>query len=424
MKAQYKFIVLLTAFLPILAGADTSAPVNDIFESYTDSVSVIFKQNKWNLNMRLGNNAEVLENIDRKLTTIVGDSIFRLHKLHVIGGASPEGSVPLNMFLSEQRANTLFNWFSQYDDFDNVEKDFTFLGRNWEDVLKLALKDDDIPYRDDTIDLLWAIVSEKRSSGKEPKNSLAKLKRLHYGVPYLYLYNNIFPVVRISKLIIEYDKILSPEASSRIPAPVVLAIEPASIPLQFNIEGNDSITMSQIIPLSLGCKRQWTVGTNLIALGMAITNITGELSVGCRWSTALSLCYSAWNYGAVNHKYRMFMVKPEVRYWTRSALAGLFVEAHLQLTYYNFARPSWNYRIQDTNGTHPALGGGFGVGYRLPIGDRGWALQASLGAGVYHLKYDRFLNYHNGPLHDTHSRTWAGIDHVGIGIIYNFNSRF
>lgn len=181
-------------------------------------------------------------------------------------------------------------------------------------------------------------------------------------------------------------------------------------------------TLNRDSGLNCASALRWAIGTNLPAWGMAIANLSGEVQINHRWSTALSIYYSAWNYGAPDRKFRTFILRPEARYWTRSASQGLYVQAHLQMASYNFALPSWNYRIQDRGGTNPALGGGLGIGYRLPLGNSRWALDTSLGFGVYHLKYDRFENYDNGPLVDTRSRAWCGIDHVGLGIIYNFNS--
>lgn len=63
------------------------------------------------------------------------------------------------------------------------------------------------------------------------------------------------------------------------------------------------------------------------------------------------------------------------------------------------------------------------MGYRLPLGNTGrWAVQAQIGAGVYHLHYNRFVNEKNGKLVDTKTRTWAGIDNVALSLVYNFKT--
>lgn len=132
------------------------------------------------------------------------------------GGASPEGSVAFNKFLSEHRAETLFDWFDKYNQLTDLDKTFTFYGRDWEGVLTLAENDANIPYRDETLALLRTIVNEKRAlGGEDPKRSLERMKQLRGGVPYKYLYRNIFPTVRASMLVIGYDRILAPEIQQR-----------------------------------------------------------------------------------------------------------------------------------------------------------------------------------------------------------------
>lgn len=175
-------------------------------------------------------------------------------------------------------------------------------------------------------------------------------------------------------------------------------------------------------PVSTDCTKGWHISSSLPALGMAIANLSGHYDFACRWSAALTLCYAGWNYGTSTRKFRTFIFRPEARYWLRDGHSGFFVDGHLAMAAYNFAMPSWHYRIQDVGGDHPALGGGIGIGYRLPLGLSGrWAVEAQLGAGVYRLKYDRFENRPNGPLVDTRSRTWAGIDNFAISLVYNFN---
>lgn len=171
---------------------------------------------------------------------------------------------------------------------------------------------------------------------------------------------------------------------------------------------------------SLCCPESWRLSTNAVAWGMAITNLGVECDLARRWSVALSLYYSGWNYLKETRKFRTFIIRPEARYWFADGHRGFFAEGHLELAYYNFALPSWKYRIQDRDGRHPALGGGIGLGYRLPLRNPQWAVEAQVGTGVYHLSYDRFENRPDGPLHDTRTKTWFGVDNVSVGISFNF----
>lgn len=175
-----------------------------------DSVEINFKVSRWDLDPTIGSNRAGLDTIESRFTTIYRDSVYALRHVSIIGGASPEGSVKFNEFLSKQRADTLFNYLNKYRSLDAADKDFSYLGRNWEGVLALVRLDDAVPYRAETITLLESIVNEKRLSGREPEGSLERIKSLRRGVPYDYLLANIFPKVRASKVKLFYDKVLMP----------------------------------------------------------------------------------------------------------------------------------------------------------------------------------------------------------------------
>ena len=79
-----------------------------------DSVKIHFYQGKIGLVPELRGNQKALNRIADSLRTSYADSVYRLQKVLVVGGASPEGSVKLNKWLSEKRAGVLFDYLSRY----------------------------------------------------------------------------------------------------------------------------------------------------------------------------------------------------------------------------------------------------------------------------------------------------------------------
>ena len=79
-----------------------------------DSVKIYFRQGYSVLDMSIRDNAEVLGRIADSLRWSYTDSLYTLKSVEVVGGASPEGTIPLNRRLSEKRANVLFDYLSQY----------------------------------------------------------------------------------------------------------------------------------------------------------------------------------------------------------------------------------------------------------------------------------------------------------------------
>lgn len=74
-----------------------------------DSVKIYFRQAYSTLDLSLRDNHKSLERITGSLEHDFADSVYQLKRIDVIGGASPEGSIPMNIRLSEKRAARLFD---------------------------------------------------------------------------------------------------------------------------------------------------------------------------------------------------------------------------------------------------------------------------------------------------------------------------
>lgn len=162
------------------------------------------------------------------------------------------------------------------------------------------------------------------------------------------------------------------------------------------------------------------IKTNAVALGLAIANAAVEIGWGEHCSVNLPFYYSAWDYFNTNKKFRMLGAQPEFRYWLRRG-EGWFFGAHAGVTYWNEAHND-RYRYQDHDGKHPAYGGGLSIGHRWHF-NRHWAIEASLGGGVYRLYYDKFYNEPNGQLIETRRKNFYGCDQANLSIVYTFGRK-
>ena len=106
-----------------------------------DSVKIYFRQGYSVLEPSRRNNKEALDRIADSLRTSYADSVYQLKRIQVVGGASPEGSIPLNRRLSVKRANVLFNYLSRYGELPDSLKTNVFLGRDWNGLIRLVSDD-------------------------------------------------------------------------------------------------------------------------------------------------------------------------------------------------------------------------------------------------------------------------------------------
>lgn len=191
-----------------------------------DSVKIYFRQGYSVLDMSICDNAEVLGRIADSLRWSYTDSLYTLKSVEVVGGASPEGTIPLNKRLSEKRANVLFDYLSQYGILPDSLTTFTFLGRDWGGLLELVEQDENVPYREETIEFLRDIISRCEGGEKLADNNVGRLSRFMGGAPYRYMYRELFPEIRASRVYLTYDKTRNPIYLPLAQAPVVLLDTP------------------------------------------------------------------------------------------------------------------------------------------------------------------------------------------------------
>lgn len=167
--------------------------------------------------------------------------------------------------------------------------------------------------------------------------------------------------------------------------------------------------------------RHLYIKTNSIGWGFLIANLAGEIDLGKHSSLVLPVYYSATNYFTPNVKFRTFTMQPEVRYWFNDNYSGLYAGIHGGISWFNYAIGG-EFRYQDHNSCTPAVGGGLAGGYRMPVSKNGrWWMEFSLGAGIYKVSYDKFLNVTNGQWIAHEKQVLFTVDQVAISLAYRFD---
>lgn len=163
------------------------------------------------------------------------------------------------------------------------------------------------------------------------------------------------------------------------------------------------------------------VKTNALGLGLSLLNIGAEWDLAKHWSFAVPVYYSAVNYFVSDIKFRTLAMQPELRYWFNPDNQRFFIGAHFGCAQFNIA-VNGDFRYQDHEGKSPALGGGLGVGYRMPVSKNGkWHVEFAVGAGAYVVHYDKFYNVDNGKFVETCRKTYWGIDNAAVNLLYRFD---
>lgn len=129
-------------------------------EELCDSVEIKFRQSKIILDPAYMGNAQSLDSMRSRMRLYTHpDSMYSLTEIRVVGAASPEGSVKFNEWLSEKRAEKIFDYIGSITPLHKDMTSFSFLGRDWKGLLREVQKDQNVPFKTDVLNLVNQIVT-------------------------------------------------------------------------------------------------------------------------------------------------------------------------------------------------------------------------------------------------------------------------
>ncbi len=379
MMCVKKYIALF--FFLLAAGGSSLAQVG------SDSVKIHFRQGYSRLDLNIGDNREVLERISENLRANYADTTYILKGIQIIGGASPEGSIPLNKRLSERRANVLFDYLSAAGHLPDSLKTFTYIGRDWKGLLDLVEKDGNVPYQEEAIAFLRDVVARCENGEREEDRNFARLVRLRDGEPYRYMYYNLFPELRASRLIVTYGKIQElvripgAEVEFRLPEPAAAfktVIPPATyIPPK---------------PFYMALK------TDMLYDALLVPNAGVEFYLGGNFSVSVDWMYAWWKNDRSHWYWRTYGGEVAVRRWfgrkaQEKPLTGHHIGIYGQALTYDFETGGRGYMGGEPGGTlfdRCNYGVGVEYGYSLPIARR-LNIDFTVGVGYFGGKYYEYL---------------------------------
>lgn len=391
-----------------------------------DSVKIFFRQGKINLDPTLSDNQRALNRIADTLRSNYADSTYQLRKILVVGAASPEGPPGINRWLSEKRADVLFNHLSQYATLPDSLKSSRFIGPDWMGLLKLAKTDPLLPFREETLSLLSQIAGEAEAGigtqsnrqGSQP----GRIRSLRGGIPYQYMYKKYFPSLRASQLFLWYNRVYKPLIPSPMPEWEIVKL---SVDTTIT---SDSIHIGPIL-IEPGQPRKphyVALRTNMLYDALLMPNIGCEMYLGKSWSVAANWLYGWWKTDRRHWYWRAYGGDIAVRKWLGKAaeekpLTGHHIGIYAQIFTYDFEMGGRGYMGGKPGGTiwnkmNHAMGAEYG--YSLPIA-RKLNIDFSLGmgywGGIYH-EYKPRNHYYVWQA--TKERHWIGPTKLEVSLVW------
>ena len=413
-----------TRKLAILAACIVSS-FSALAQDRADSLVVYFRQGYSIYEPDYKGNQQRMDEFIKRIHEIQRDSTIKIIKVSYMGAASPEGARANNERLAQKRAAVMSNYLHKHISFANNAVESVL---RTEDYIELAnmVEASDMPYRDEVLEILRTIPTEKMVNGVLRNPCKTALINLRGGQAWQYMLKHFYPALRRFKMLVvvgierpSYDE--PAPAPEPTPEPEPEKPAPAPEPVPEPTPGPEPAPVVVPTPAPVWSP-QMLVKSNAIGWGMAISNLAIEVELAKHFSFNLPVYYSGVDYFKETNKFRIFGIYPEFRYWFKER-DGWFVGAHGGLAYFNFALGG-DWRIQDTGGTTPALGGGLNFGYRMPLSKKHprWKVEFALGAGVYDVHYEKFVNEKDGPkAQGSVHKTAFALDNVGVSFSYSID---
>lgn len=405
-------VSLFCVFSSIIGQAkNQNEEVKILHNEKVDTLEVYFRQgySLWEPNFK--NNAERMKIFVERIKQIQRDTaVYKVSKIHIVSGASPEGNIKMNERLSANRAKRIRTVLKSYIDLPDTIIVEDSRGVNWKGLEELVLASD-MEYKDEVLNILHT--APEFMNNKEVRK--LRLAYLRDGKPWKYMYKNFFPKLRSFNLqiVIEWEKV---ERIDRTPAPKALPV-PEIKPLALKAPVELKTPTFDFVP-EVKSPFYMAAKTNLLYDAALVPNIGAEFYLGDGFSIAGNWMYSWWHSRDWDWWHRTYGGDLEVRKYFGSLAAekplqGWHVGLYGQMLTYDFEFGGRGYL-----GDRWTWGGGVSIGYSLPI-KRRFNLDFSLGLGYLGGEYKEYLPIDGCYVWQcTKDRNWFGPTKLEVSLVW------
>ena len=395
-------VALIATFLGLLT---LISPLRLSAQVRSDSLRVFFRTGQSKFDPSFKNNGETINAFVQLMRESQADPSLEVEVEQVIinSSSSPEGSPAVNERLSRERQQSIMDYLNARLKVAQPDAERSSHVIDWEMLRSLVQEDTAMPqaYRDNVLEKL---------DSADPLT----INELKGSPSWKYLMDNIFPKMRTTLVVFVW------EAWKELEFPELSYDDPVEDPFVYpefaRLDDHYSVKAAEKRPST----RDIILKVNMLVLPALVANAGIEIQPLPHFSISVPVYYSGINWFSEKVKFRVLGIQPELRYWLRKDMHGLFFNAHATFGWYNVALGG-DYRYQDHAQKSPTFGGGVGVGYKVTLGrnnDSRWGLEMGIGGGVLPLHYDMYYNMHNGRLAGEDRHTYWGVDQAFISLTY------
>lgn len=406
------FIVLLIS--GTLAAATAAAQVP------ADSAKVYFRLGHRQYDPSFENNSSGMNPFVNEVKR--HNAASNIERITVRSYTSPDGSNAANERLSRNRCRTISEYLLNETGIDPSLIHTEAEGIAWDELTRMVEADTSIPYREEVLELLrttpvWVFDDDNRVVGGRKKS----LMELRGGVPYRWLFTNIFPALRnavaVSLFVKQPDAIAEPasaapeknEKTDSLGNPESLEqlenLENLEQPEQPGSPENPDMTAAapaaETLPASHTPWHRLAIKTNLLYDAILMPSLEVEYRFNDRWTVNAEGDVAWWHNDPKHKYYQVMILSGEGRYWFKHynnrPWHGFYVGAF---------GGGGKYDLENGNRGYKGTGymAGISTGFMFPVG-RNISFEAGLGVGYLTTKYEEYLPFEGHYVYQQTSRT-------------------
>lgn len=395
------FIVLLIS--GTLAAATAAAQVP------ADSAKVYFRLGHRQYDPSFENNSSGMNPFVNEVKR--HNAASNIERITVRSYTSPDGSNAANERLSRNRCRTISEYLLNETGIDPSLIHTEAEGIAWDELTRMVEADTSVPYREEVLELLrttpvWVFDDDNRVVGGRKKS----LMELRGGVPYRWLYTNIFPALRnavaVSLFVKQPDTTAEPapeknkktESLGNLGNPENL--ESLEKPEQLGNPENPA-PAAETLPASHTPWHRLAIKTNLLYDAILMPSLEVEYRFNDRWTVNAEGDVAWWHNDPKHKYYQVMILSGEGRYWFKHynnrPWHGFYVGAF---------GGGGKYDLENGNRGYKGTGymAGISAGFMFPV-SRNISFEAGLGVGYLTTKYEEYLPFEGHYVYQQTSRT-------------------
>lgn len=398
------FIVLLIS--GTLAAATAAAQVP------ADSAKVYFRLGHRQYDPSFENNSSGMNPFVNEVKR--HNAASNIERITVRSYTSPDGSNAANERLSRNRCRTISEYLLNETGIDPSLIHTEAEGIAWDELTRMVEADTSVPYREEVLELLrttpvWVFDDDNRVVGGRKKS----LMELRGGVPYRWLYTNIFPALRnavaVSLFVKQPDATAeaAPEKNEKTESLGNLG-NPENPENLENLEKTEQLEnpenrapAAETLPASHTPWHRLAIKTNLLYDAILMPSLEVEYRFNDRWTVNAEGDVAWWHNDPKHKYYQVMILSGEGRYWFKHynnrPWHGFYVGAF---------GGGGKYDLENGNRGYKGTGymAGISAGFMFPV-SRNISFEAGLGVGYLTTKYEEYLPFEGHYVYQQTSRT-------------------